>query len=349
MLTAVPAKRARVASFLALAFMQADSNAQPIPELPTNPTVLSCNAYSVALHETISAIYSRTTQCMRGGTSWSSWGGDERDRRPSCVPGPPAHIRQLVSAYPTCTQEEETLCSAYEAQQQGVPDCFARAKKSSDPESKEFSAASRIVDLQKQYDTAKERINDPTKFFNDLVLPRLPSHVRARLDLFTTQINENLPPGFKADSFRSYTFSPFERNPELNQTGKGLMQEVYSFLFNASAGNDKLYSKNSIISAIQGSAAKEIKLLHSNSLAQMDRATNLMDSIISENRQLLRQTSKSSYLPQPSTPRSSTSAPISRTSRQDCSILDGPDRTDFSNRDPELFEKLTLECLGHRR
>ena len=182
--------------------------AQSIPEAPQHPTILSCGSYNAGLAEFISGIYKRTTQCFRseGPGSRSSW-----DRRPSCVPGPPAHIRQSITPYPNCAGEEEILCAAYEAQQLAVPDCLARARASANPNDRQFSALSRLIRTQQEYDTIKDRLQDPSKLFRAWVLPRLPSHISAKLDLYDTSLQAALPPGFKvgAPGKSLLTFSPF--------------------------------------------------------------------------------------------------------------------------------------------
>lgn len=253
----------------------------PAPQAPGRPTVDSCTTYKSALAAQIQGIYKRTTACMSKGPSWSTWLGNQSDRRPWCTPGPPSRLRAEVTAYPDCASEQETLCEAYEAQRTQLPACFKQAKASGDVGEQRLGLASDMMDLHQRYKRAERIIWNPEAFLEEVVVPRLPSHVRAKLDMYVGMVNTDV-----------ITFNPLKPLPatvdlttfgmpsHLSPKGAGIAQDLYEYLFSGTLGNERLRSGNPVIAAIQGDVAKKIKSVHSSMLGEMERVGNLMDSFI---------------------------------------------------------------------
>ena len=142
------------------------------------------------------------------------------------------------------------------------------------------------------------------------------------------------------------SISPFERAPGLSQKGNGLMFELYSFLHGQMTTLNGSLQQNEIIRAIQGSAMGELKAIHSNLFAELQNATNLLDSTITDSTpaRAMRATERQSIRAAPT--------PISRspsiTEDADCRLLDGPGRTDLAVSEPERYERLVEKCASRR-
>lgn len=310
------------------------------PQPPINATAESCAEYRSALYQQIQAIYKRSSECMRKGTSWSSWGGSEEDRRPLCTPGPPPRLSAQVTAYPDCAIEQEALCEAYEAQYTQVPACFSKVSQSKLAKERQLAIANDMIETHKRFKRAETIVSQPEVFLREVVLPRLPSHVKSKLDMYEN-MSGNEAVRFNALKPLSATvdLTTFGLPRELSKKGTGMMQELYDYLFSGTGGNKKLRSGNPLIAAIQGDAASKIKAVHSSMLGEMEHATNLMDSFISPSTSYTR--------PAPAVaPRQRSAVSKGSLSREhpDCSLLDGAGRTDLVNREPELYERLVELC-----
>ena len=310
------------------------------PQPPIDATAESCAEYRSALYQQIQAIYKRSSECMRKGPSWSSYAGSEEDRRPWCTPGPPPRLSAQVTAYPDCAIEQEALCEAYEAQYTQVPACFSKVSQSKQAKERQLAIANDMIETHKRFKRAESIVWNPEVFLREVVLPRLPSHVKAKLDMY-----ENMA-GNEAVRFNALKPLPatvdlttFEMPRELSKKGTGMMQELYDYLFGGTVGNKKLRSGNPVIAAIQGDAASKIKAVQSSMLGEMEQATNLMDSFISPSTSYTRPASAVA-------PHQRSAVSKGRLSREhpDCSLLDGSGRTDLVNREPELYERLVELC-----
>ena len=129
----------------------------------------------------------------------------------------------------------------------------------------------------------------------------------------------------------------------LSRKGLGITQQLYEYLFAGTSGNSKLYSDNPVIAAIQGDAASKIKSVHISMLGDMERAANLMDSFIAP----APATSAARAVPAPRSQTLSPAAPANAMTNGavDCSLLDGPSRTDFAVKYPDEFGRLVERCL----
>lgn len=310
------------------------------PQAPIDATAESCAQYRSALLQQIQAIYKRTSACMQKGTSWSSWGGSEQDRRPWCTPGPPSRLSAQVTAYPDCAIEEEALCEAYEAQDLQVPACFSKVSQSKLAKERQLALANDVFDTHRRFKRAESIVWNPEVFFREVVLPRLPSHVKAKLDMYEDMAgNEAVRFNALKPLPATVDLTTFGMPRDLSKKGTGMMQELYDYLFSGTVGNQKLRSSNPLIAAIQGDAAGKIKAVHSSMLGEMEQATNLMDTFISPSTSHTRPISAVA-------PHQRSAVSNGRLSREhpDCSLLDGSGRTDLVNREPELYERLVELC-----
>lgn len=313
------------------------------PQPPINSTAESCAEYRSALHQQIQAIYKRSSECMRKGPSWSSYGGSQEDRRPWCTPGPPPRLSAQVTAYPDCATEQEALCEAYEAQYIQVPACFSQVRQSKAAKERQLALANDLFETHRRFKRAEGVVSNPEVFLREIVLPRLPSNVKAKLDMYesiagteTVSFNALKPLPVKVD------ITTFGMPGQLSEKGTGMMHELYDHLFAATVGNEKLRSHNPLIAAIQGDMANKIKAVHGSMLGEMEQVSNLMDSFISPS--ILYTRPASSVAPhQPLLISKGRPRQLSR-EHPDCSLLDGSGRTDLVNREPELYERLVELC-----
>lgn len=156
------------------------------------------------------------------------------------------------------------------------------------------------------------------------------------------------PPAITSLGFASepISISPFERAPGLSQKGNGLMFELYSFLHGQMTTLNGSLQQNEIIRAIQGSAMRELKAIHSNLFAEMQNATNLLDSTITASAPSPKRAAEGQSVRLKPTP---DPAGITRDEDGECRLLDGPGRTDLSVNEPERFERLVDRCSSRRR
>lgn len=310
------------------------------PQPPIHATAESCAQFRSALAQQIQAIYKRSSECMRKGPSWSTYLGSEADRRPSCKPGPPPILRGEISAYPDCASEEEVLCDAYEAQYTQVPACFEQVRQSNSAQERQLALANNMVDAHRRFKRAEGIISNPEVFLREVVLPRLPSHVKAKLDMYENIAgNESVQFNALKPLPATVDITTFGVPRELSKKGTGMMQELYDYLFSGTVGNKNLRSGNPLIAAIQGDAANKIKAVHNSMMGEMERVSNLMDSFISPSTSNTRPASTVA-------PHQRSAVSKGRLSREhpDCSLLDGSGRTDLVNREPELYERLVEIC-----
>lgn len=317
--------------------------AQSVPQPPSRATAETCAMFRSALTSQIQAIYKRTSACMRKGPSWSTWLGSEVDRRPWCTPGPPERLRAETTAYPDCAGEQEALCDAYQALRQDVPACFGEVRASQSEQERRLASANDLMELNRRFKRAERIIWNPELFMREIVLPRLPAHVRAKLDMYEGTVGTDY---LKIDGLRplpvTLDATTFAVPRQLSKNGTSLMQDLYGFLFGNTAGSTSLRSGNPVIASIQGDAASKIKAIHSSTLGEMETIGNLMDTFISIAPQAGRATQGHSPARQPtSTPRTETVD-----SMLDCSLLDGPGRTELAVQQPDKFERLVEQCVG---
>ncbi len=321
------------------------ANAQ-IPSMPAVPTVDSCRSYMLDNHARRADIYRETSDCLRN----SSWNFSDRYTHQVCR-HPPPRIERETSPY-NCPQRAAELCALVEAERQ-IAECYriAKAKQSNQEDYQQKLAKFNL--LEKQIGALQNAKRDPRRLFWDVVEPRLPTETRARLGLAYKQTNTELAKGsipfeLSKSGPSLFVVHMFDRSGEFTQRGSSLMQDTYDFVYARTIGDKHALMQkfnNPIINAIQGTAADEIKRIHSSMVFKIDKEIGMgIDSIIS--------TSTSPLSASGSLQRQSAVEPLGHSRKQQtssmndpaCAVLDGPERTDFSINSPEAFEQLVIKC-----
>lgn len=217
-------------------------------------------------------IHRENSRCMAQSGSFQGIGSPPN---PNCSNSPPYQVRMIVTGYPQCFQREEELCLLHRADSE-VTSCFnaARAKAKSDELLKE--QVEKFNRIEKKINNLRGLVKNPSKTYWDIVETRLPSRYKAQLGLDVEAINRNL-----AGSQIRGAYTPggdslvvvklFEQNGDFSKRGLSLLQESYDFIYGKSIGNkDVLLERNPIVQAIQGTAAQEIRRVHSDSIRNIE-------------------------------------------------------------------------------
>lgn len=338
-------------ALLAVLFPQPAYSQIVIPLKPLNPSLADCVNFRGTLYEASQEIYRRNQECMRRGFSTSGYSG--YPKRNECVPGTPARLRLVATAYPDCHDEEETQCAIQNSLYVDVPQCFASANATKEERKlaqRTASASEKIAEyhaLEKKAFELRSGIKNPIKFFLENVTSRLPRGMMDQLHIIRDDIKAKIPSNvvfhpldlFQLDG-KGTLAALYLTQPEAFVTPQGfsLSMETYNFLFSKSAGNSSLYSSNPVIAAIQGQSANHLRKIQSMMFGQLDVGVNQMS--------LITQNIKSDYVDrstyQGTTPNSSVK-PASRGATE-CSVLDSDERTDLSINQPEEFERLLKKC-----
>ena len=240
--------------------------------VPSNPSIENCRELGRSRHERIMEIHRESSRCMAQSGSFQGIGSPPN---PSCSNFAPYQVTMIVTGYPQCFQREEELCLLHRAESE-VTSCFsaARAKAKSDEFLQEqFEKFNRI---EKKINNLRGLVKNPSKTYWDIVETRLPSRYKAQLGLDVEVINRNLVGN---QIRRAYTpggdslvvVKLFEQNGDFSKRGLSLVQESYDFVYGKSIGKkDVLLERNPIIQAIQGTAAQEIRRIHSDSIRNLE-------------------------------------------------------------------------------
>lgn len=316
-----------------------------VPPLPSVPTVDSCRAYMLDNHARRAGIYQEVSDCLRN----FPWNFSDRYTVQVCR-YPPPRLVPNTSPY-NCPERAAELCALVEAESQ-IAECFKLAKAQQTAQEEYQQKLAKFNRLEKELVAIRSAKKDPRRVFWDVVEPRLPTDTRIQLGLAYRQTNAELSKGstpieLTKSGSSLFVVHMFERNGEFSQRGSSLMQDTYDFVYARTISDKNMLLQkynNPIINAIQGTAAEEIKRVHSSIVSKIDTEIGAgIDSIISESSapasRLLRQQSQVPIKQNPSR-NQQTTPPTDPT----CAILDGPERTDFSINSPEAFEKLIIKC-----
>ena len=317
-----------------------------IPSMPAVPTVDSCRAYMLDNHARRAAIHRETCDCLRN----SSWNFSDRYTHQVCR-HPPPRLEAETSPY-NCPQRGAELCALVDAERL-IAECYriAKAKQTNQEDYQQKLAKFNL--LEKQIGAFQNAKKDPRRIFWDVVEPRLPTDTRLRLGLAYKQTNTELAKGsIPIELTKSgpslFVVHMFDRSGDFTQRGSSLMQDTYDFVYARTIGDKHALMQkynNPIINAIQGTAADEIKRIHSSIVFKIDADIGGgIDSIISATTSP-RPASQSIRQQSPiNTPSLSRQQQTSSPNDPACAVLDGPERTDFSINSPEAFEQLVIKC-----
>jgi hypothetical protein len=276
--------------------------AQTVPAPPDIQTTKSCTDYLQATHEALQAEYKARHECMKSPAHFGMQQGCSSDGHLA----PPS-----ISAWPNCGNAEHE-CALIRAQNDAY-DCLKHARRKSSESNERQQKLKEIADAQKQAKGLLDRAKNATKFIENPAA-FMNEYIANRVDSQTMQ-------------------GIFDRRGRLTGHGVTIAQETYDFLFDNTLGNGKFYNENPIVKAIQGSAADELRRIHSDVIFQSEQ---LIDDI--QNFSVLSNTATTqshSFQPTPISSQSSDS---------ECSVLDGPNASDLAIDDPRRFENLIKLC-----
>jgi hypothetical protein len=231
------------------------------------------------------------------------------------------------SAWPQCGNAQAE-CDALRRQDDAYQ-CLKEARaKATESEKAQLSiealnkAEKKAKDLKSEGKDMINAWNDPQNFFKEKI---------------GKYVKEEYLSEFKFDDVRG----------RFTERGESLIQQTYDFLFNKTAGNKALYASNPIISAIQGSAADELRRVHSQMIHDFEQlqkdaaAVSLPDSWRTNTPN---QTAKFFNESQTSMP-----SPPATPKMDECAVLDGPERTQMATEETEKFEALLERCKMQRK
>lgn len=227
-------------------------------------------------------IHRENSRCMALPGSFQ---GISSPPNPSCSSSPPYQVRMTVTGYPTCFQREEELCGLY-LDKSEVDACFRIAEAKAKMEERAKAEAEKFNKIEKKVNSLRQSVKNPSKAYWNIVEAHLSDKYKAQLGLATETINRQL-----SSSQVRGTFVPggdslvvvemFEPNGEFSKRGTSLLQESYDFVYGKTIGNRTLLlERNPIVQAIQGTAAQEIRRIHSDSIRNIELIAADITSII---------------------------------------------------------------------
>jgi len=297
-------------------------------------------------HARRAAIYRESNECMRG----LSWNYSDRYTHQVCK-HPPPRLEPETSVF-NCPTRAAELCALLDAERL-IAQCYRLAKARQTTQEDHQQKVSKFNQLEKELDALRNAKKDPRRVFWDIVEPRLPTDTRIQLGLAYTRTNSELaksrvPIEITKSGSSLFVVRLFDRNGDFSQRGSSLMQDTYDFVYARTIGDkNALMQKynNPIINAIQGTAAEEIKRIHSSVISKIDNEIIMgIESIVAATKtpssQLIPNHQSSSTSQPTLTPLKQHGTPTDPT----CAVLDGPDRTDLSINSPEVYEQLVIKC-----
>ncbi|MDA0426055.1 hypothetical protein [Stutzerimonas frequens] len=272
------------------------------PYWPSSPTLEDCRHFENEIWTQLSIIYKRRNKCMRDTSP-----DIQVVMECNSLTGT---MRMSTAAWPHCFQESAAKECELIEQRLSAPQCHKLALKDR-PEASDSYNTIKIAELENtikrtlsDYQSTKNAFDDPKVFIKEWLAEHL--------------VDKSL--------------KDLTRDDNLTPYGKSSMQQVYDYLFGKSLGNASFYSRNPIISAIQGDISAQIKLAHDSSLNHMEMLTLTIDSFSSEHHN-----NGADY-------KIGQTKSEKRSHSLDCDILDGHMRIDLSINDPERYEQLVNKC-----
>lgn len=180
-----------------------------------------------------------------------------------------------VTGYPHCFQREEELCELYREKSE-IDSCFRTAHAKAKADEVVGAQAEKFNKIEKKISNLRRITTNPSKTYWDIVETRLSPKYKAQLGLDLEAINRQLSRGRVKGTFTPggdslVVVKLFEPNGDFSKKGQSLLQESYDFVYGRSIGNkDALLESNTIIQAIQGTAAEQIRRIHSDSIRNIE-------------------------------------------------------------------------------
>jgi hypothetical protein len=264
---------------------------------PSPPTIEGCRTFLQEVYSRKQANWTQVLQCMRQPPHWGYASECQHGR-----------IVSTLQAWSQCERASE-ICELDAMQQEGE-ECYKQAQERAQAERKEKEAddakRKKIDDAVNKANDYEKRIKDARDVYNDPV-----KFIRNKL---SKKLSQNLLESMGVSSGK------------LTERGESLSRDTYDWLFGHTLGNSSLRSANPIISAIQGSAAEEIKKSFSSTL---DQSQKLAEDI-----------GKFSIPGASNAGGNRSPSPAS----DDCSLLNSSDRTDFAEDHPQEYSALVSRC-----
>lgn len=313
--------------------------AAQVPPLPAVPTMDSCRAYMLDNHARRGAILREESDCLRT----FPWNFGERYSNPICK-WPPTRIVSEVSVY-NCPQRAAELCALVDADAL-INECYQRARSTMGQLEEAQRRIKRFNELERKWNAVRNAKKDPRRLFWEIVEPRLSADTKARLGLAFKQTNTELrkrtiPFELTKSGDSLFVVHLFDRNGDYTQRGSSMMQETYDFVYARTLGNSHLFQTNPIISAIRGTAAEEIRTIHSSTIDKIDKdILESVDAILRAAPSANTSAQPESVLPRPATSAIRSHGPTDPA----CAVLDGPRAAELSIDSPEAFERLVKRC-----
>ncbi|CAB3855642.1 hypothetical protein LMG26854_03196 [Achromobacter aegrifaciens] len=284
---------------------------QPLPQMPTPPTITACRKFSHDVFVQLSGIYRQQSQCM-SQTRANIGAGLECNALTGIV-------RRTVTAWPQCFESSaEDHCELLRLRSLAQV-CIQQAQTSAGKSRQAAQTVAKLAEAEQQgrslisaFQNTRDAFNDPKEFIQQ----QLQDHLNSEILSIIRQ-----PSG------------------DLNPAGLGPLQEVYDYLFDKTLANDSLLSGNPVIHAIQGEIAQRIRLAHAANINQLRHIVESIEHIDSEPGQS-RPNPQRAPLIRPTSPAIPGDA--------DCALLDSEARIDFVQDHPDEFEALVKRC-GARR
>lgn len=282
-----------------LAFLGGPAWSQPLPARPDVPTVAACQAYLQATYAALQAYYAQSSACMSSTPPRIAVGPECSTTRRQVIMG--------TRAWPHCGQAEQH-CSLLRANDDARV-CVEQARSREREQGQAREAALKLKQMEDEarhaygtLEAARRLVDDPRVFVK--------TELARWLD-------------------RSIVSSLFDRGGQLSERGLTQTQQLYDYIFDATAGNRGLYAANPLISAIQEQAFDQLRRIMHDTLASQDK--------------LIAEVGRITQDPAPR-PIKSAPAPRRPEASVDCSILDSPAGSDLAIDAPERFEELVRRC-----
>ena len=313
-----------------------------VPPPPAQPTVENCRAYMLNNQQRRTDILKEHSACV----SKSTWNFSDRYSTSECRHPPPT-IVQVRSPF-NCHQRAAELCALVDAES-SIAQCFKIGKASQSMQEERQVAVEKYNRTEKYVDALLAIKKDPRRIFWLAVEPRLPPAIRARISVAydntnAEMLNRFLPLELTKSGTSMFQLGPLPRNGDLSARSNSWLQESYDFVYGKTIGNERMMLKkhqNPIIQAIQGTAAGEIRRIHTGIIAKIDGEIEDGFFQITAPASAIRLS-----VPLFSFPPATTTAPTSAVDSGDpsCRTLDGPGRTALAIDRPEEFERLVEKC-----